>query len=575
MMTYQQAYEAWLASPVVDEQTKEELHALANNEEQKEYRFIKMLDFGTAGLRGLLGAGLNMMNIYTVRYTTQGLADLINGSGGQDRGVCIAYDSRNMSPEFAAEVAGVLAANGIKSFLFDELRPVPELSFALRELGCIAGINITASHNPKEYNGYKVYWEDGAQLPPNHAAQISARLKEIDIFEDVKVCSLEQAKADGWVTMLSTEMDDKYLAKVLEQSIGSEVVAQNADQFKIIYTPFHGAGYRLVPEVLKRMGMKHVLTVPSQMEINGNFPTVKSPNPEDKEGFTEAIRMAQEQNIDLIIGTDPDADRCGIVVRRLDGQYVTLSGNQVGVLLLDYLIRRRRELGTLADNSAVIKSIVTTNMAKAVCEKQGVTLMDVLTGFKFTGEKIKEFEQTGEYTYLFGFEESYGYLAGTYARDKDAIVASMLVCEMACWYRTQGKSLYEGMQDLYEAYGWFGEQVVSITMPGLDGLEKIKAVGVKLRKESIAELAGLKVSRVRDYLSGTITDMADGKSEPTGLPTSDVMYYELEEGSSLIVRPSGTEPKIKLYIMASAETQEACEQKKQMLVDAGKQLIGV
>ena len=575
MMTYQQAYEAWLASPVVDEQTKEELHALANNEEQKEYRFIKMLDFGTAGLRGLLGAGLNMMNIYTVRYTTQGLADLINGSGGQDRGVCIAYDSRNMSPEFAAEVAGVLAANGIKSFLFDELRPVPELSFALRELGCIAGINITASHNPKEYNGYKVYWEDGAQLPPNHAAQISARLKEIDIFEDVKVCSLEQAKADGWVTMLSTEMDDKYLAKVLEQSIGSEVVAQNADQFKIIYTPFHGAGYRLVPEVLKRMGMKHVLTVPSQMEINGNFPTVKSPNPEDKEGFTEAIRMAQEQNIDLIIGTDPDADRCGIVVRRLDGQYVTLSGNQVGVLLLDYLIRRRRELGTLADNSAVIKSIVTTNMAKAVCEKQGVTLMDVLTGFKFIGEKIKEFEQTGEYTYLFGFEESYGYLAGTYARDKDAIVASMLVCEMACWYRTQGKSLYEGMQDLYEAYGWFGEQVVSITMPGLDGLEKIKAVGVKLRKESIAELAGLKVSRVRDYLSGTITDMADGKSEPTGLPTSDVMYYELEEGSSLIVRPSGTEPKIKLYIMASAETQEACEQKKQMLVDAGKQLIGV
>ena len=575
MMTYQQAYEAWLASPVVDEQTKEELHALANNEEQKEYRFIKMLDFGTAGLRGLLGAGLNMMNIYTVRYTTQGLADLINGSGGQDRGVCIAYDSRNMSPEFAAEVAGVLAANGIKSFLFDELRPVPELSFALRELGCIAGINITASHNPKEYNGYKVYWEDGAQLPPNHAAQISARLKEIDIFEDVKVCSLEQAKADGWVTMLSTEMDDKYLAKVLEQSIGSEVVAQNADQFKIIYTPFHGAGYRLVPEVLKRMGMKHVLTVPSQMEINGNFPTVKSPNPEDKEGFTEAIRMAQEQNIDLIIGTDPDADRCGIVVRRLDGQYVTLSGNQVGVLLLDYLIRRRRELGTLADNSAVIKSIVTTNMAKAVCEKQGVTLMDVLTGFKFIGEKIKEFEQTGEYTYLFGFEESYGYLAGTYARDKDAIVASMLVCEMACWYRTQGKSLYEGMQDLYEAYGWFGEQVVSITMPGLDGLEKIKAVGVKLRKENIAELAGLKVSRVRDYLSGTITDMADGKSEPTGLPTSDVMYYELEEGSSLIVRPSGTEPKIKLYIMASAETQEACEQKKQMLVDAGKQLIGV
>lgn len=571
---YQQAYEKWLESPVVDEMTKQELRALANDEEQKKYRFIQMLDFGTAGLRGIMGAGLNMMNVYTVRYVTQGLADLVNSCGGAQRGVCIAYDSRHMSAEFSEEAACVLAANGIRSFLFDELRPTPELSFALRELGCIAGINITASHNPKEYNGYKVYWEDGAQLPPDHAAQVSNRLKQIDIFSDVKTCSFESAKQDGLVTMLGREMDDKYLSNVLAQAVDTDVIRRQAETFSIIYTPFHGAGYRLVPEVLRRLGMQHVITVPSQMEIDGDFPTVRSPNPEDRAGFTEAIGMAQERNIDLIIGTDPDADRCGIVVRRQDGQYVTLSGNQIGVLLLDYLIRRRRDLGCLPKNSAAIKSIVSTNMARAICERHGVTLMDVLTGFKFIGEKIKEFEQSGEYTYLFGFEESYGYLAGTYARDKDAVVAAMLITEMACWYSAQGKGLYEAMQSLYKEYGWYAEHVISVTMTGLDGLAKIQQACKSLRASKIDALAGIPVVRVRDYLNDTILDIRTGDVVPTGLPTSDVMFYELEDGSALIVRPSGTEPKIKLYVMACDADKDACENKKTALAEAGRALIG-
>ncbi len=573
-MTYQQAYEAWLNSPAVDEQTKQELRRLGSDERQKEYRFMKMLDFGTAGLRGILGAGLNMMNIYTVRYATQGLADLIIQCSGQERVVCIAYDSRHMSKEFAMEAACVLAANKIKSFLFDELRPTPELSFALRELGCIAGINITASHNPKEYNGYKVYWEDGAQLPPDHAAQISERLKQLDIFKDVHTCASKEAINGGWITMLGVEMDEKYLQNVLLQSVDAQVVRQCADQFQVIFTPFHGAGYRLVPEVLRRLGMKHVLTVPSQMVLDGDFPTVKSPNPEDKAGFYEAIDMAKAQDIDLIIGTDPDADRCGIVVRRGNGSYVTLSGNQVGVLLLDYLIRRRREKGTLPANSAVVKSIVTTNMAKAVCDKQGVTLIDVLTGFKFIGEKIKEFEHTGEYTYLFGFEESYGYLAGTYARDKDAVVAAMLICEMACWYRLSGKGLYEAVQDLYKIYGWYEEQVISLTMSGLDGLQKMKQIAAKLRDNYPSVLGGLNVLRVRDYLNGNITDMNTGEQTSTGLPASDVMFYELQGGSALIVRPSGTEPKIKLYIMACGEDAQNCANICKTLTEAGKQLVG-
>ena len=574
-MTELEEYQRWLTSEQVDTETKEELKALQNDPKELQYRFYKMLDFGTAGLRGVMGAGLNMMNIYTVRYATQGLADLILGCGGQDRGVAIAYDSRHRSKEFAKEAACTLAANGIRVYLFDELRPTPELSFAIRETGSIAGINVTASHNPKEYNGYKVYWEDGAQLPPDHAAQISGRLAEIDLFRDVKTCTLEEAVEKNLVTVLSREMDEKYLENVLAQSVGREAVEACAAGFKVVYTPFHGAGYRLVPEALRRLGLREILTVPQQMELDGAFPTVKNPNPEEKEGFRLAIALAKEAGCDLIIGTDPDADRVGIVVRDTAGEYRTMSGNQVGVLLLDYLIRRGRESGKLPQNAAAIKSIVSTDMAKAVCERQGVTLLNVLTGFKYIGEKIKEFEQTGEHTFLFGFEESYGYLAGTYARDKDAVVASMLIAEMACWYRLKRMSLYDAMQALYREYGWYDEQVVSVAMSGLSGLERIREAGERLRRNPPSELGGLAVSRIRDYLGGSVLDCSTGAQSPTGLPRSDVLFYELEDGSSLVVRPSGTEPKIKLYVLVKADSEGACAQKKERLAQAGKALLAL
>ncbi len=572
---YLENYKKWLESPYVDEQTKAELHALTDDEDIK-FRFIKMLDFGTAGLRGTMGAGLNMMNVYTVRYTTQGLADLIEVSGdaAKKRGVAIAYDSRNNSELFSKEVACVLAANGIKAYLFDELRPTPELSFALRENGCIAGVNVTASHNPKQYNGYKVYWEDGAQLPPDHAKQISERLTQIDIFKDVKTMDFEDAKKVGLIEMMGREMDEKYLEKVLEQSVCGDIVKELSDTFKVIYTPFHGAGYRLVPEMLKRLGFKHIITVPEQMVIDGNFPTVKSPNPEDKAGFTRAIEMAREQDIDLIIGTDPDADRAGIVVRNNAGEYVTLSGNQVGVLLLDFIIRCRKEMGTFPPNAAAVKSIVSTNMAKAVCDKNGVKMFDVLTGFKFIGEKIKEFEASGEYTYIFGFEESYGYLSGTYARDKDAVNASLLIAEMACWYKKQGKSLYDAMQEMYDTYGNYLESVVSITMTGLDGLERMKETGVKLRANAPTDIAGLKVLKIRDYQNGYITDTQTLEKTETGLPSSDVLFYELENDCSLVIRPSGTEPKIKFYITAKADSAKACEKITENIKTAAEKLIG-
>ena len=571
---YLENYKKWIDSPFVDEMTKKELKSITDDEDIK-FRFIKMLDFGTAGLRGTMGAGLNMMNVYTVRYTTQGLADLI-AEGGDDakkRGVAIAYDSRNNSPLFAKEVACVLAGNGIKAYLFDELRPTPELSFALREKGCIAGVNVTASHNPKEYNGYKVYWEDGAQLPPDHAKKISDILARTDIFEDVKTADFEASKANGLIEMMGHEMDEKYLSNVLNQSVCGDIVKELADTFKIIYTPFHGAGYRLVPEMLHRLGFKHIITVPEQMVIDGNFPTVKSPNPEDKAGFAKAIEMAREQDIDLIIGTDPDADRAGVIVRNNAGEYVTLSGNQIGVLLLDFIIRCRKEMGTFPTNAAAVKSIVSTNMAKAVCDVNGVTMFDVLTGFKFIGEKIKEFEESGNHTYIFGFEESYGYLSGTYARDKDAVNAALLIAEMACWYKKQGKSLYDAMQEMYETYGNYLETVVSVTMKGLDGLERIKAVGVKLRANAPTEIAGLKVLKVRDYQSGYITDTVTGEKMPTGLPSSDVLFYELENECSLVIRPSGTEPKIKFYITVKADTQKECAKITKEIQSAAEELI--
>lgn len=574
-MSYQENYEKWMSSPCVDEGTKKELREIRGKEDEIRERFTSMLDFGTAGLRGIMRAGLNGMNIYTVRYATQGLANLINCCGeDKSGGVTITFDSRNNSPLFAREAAGVLAANGIHVNTFETLRPTPELSFALRETRSIAGINITASHNTKEYNGYKVYWSDGAQLPPEHAEEVSAQLRKIDIFDDVKTVPFAEAEKTGMVTMLGSEMDENYLSKVLEQSVGRKYVDQVAEDFTIIYTPFHGTGYRLVPEVLHRLGMKHVLTVKEQMLIDGNFPTVKSPNPEYVEGFSLAISLAKKNNVDLIIGTDPDGDRCGIVVKNGDS-YETLSGNQIGVLLLDYLIQVRREQGILAPNSAAVKSIVSTTMANRICQANGIKLFETLTGFKYIGEKIKEFEASGEYTFLFGFEESNGYLAGTYARDKDAVVASMLIAEMACWYKLQGMNLYEAMQALYEKYGYYCEKVASHVAEGLDGSSRMAKKMEELRKNPPKAFGGLSVEKVRDYETGMITDLASGEKGPTGLPQSNVLFYALEDGCSAVIRPSGTEPKIKLYVMTRGKDRKEAASREEAVMDSGNVLLDI
>lgn len=556
-MDYRKEYERWLASDVVDEATKEELRAIAGDEKEIEGRFSKLLDFGTAGLRGIMCAGLFGMNVYTVRYATQGLADLVNSSSEAGKsGVTISYDSRNNSDLFAREAAGVLAANGIHVYFFESLRPTPELSFALRETNSIAGINITASHNPKEYNGYKVYWADGAQLPPEHAAQVADSMRKSDIFEDVKVMDFEKACEAGFVTVLGEEMDEQYLARVLEQSASATAVKEAAD-FKLIYTPLHGTGYKLVPEVLSRLGARNIITVPEQMIIDGDFPTVKSPNPDNIATFNLAIELAKEHDANLIIGTDPDGDRCGAVVRNGD-EFIMLTGNQLGVLLLDYLITARKEAGTLASNSAAVKSVVSTPMANVICKANGVTAVDVLTGFKYIGEKIKEWEANGEHTFLFGFEESNGYLSGTYARDKDAIVASMLLCEMACYYACKDMTLFEVLQAMYRKYGCFKEETLSIQFEGFDASDKMAAVMKRLRDEPPAAI-GFPIERIRDYSTGLITDVATSETEPTGLPAANMLFYELAGGSKAIVRPSGTEPKVKLYLMAQGGDAEGCD----------------
>lgn len=548
-MSYTIEYERWLSK--TDPATQEELKAVAARQDELENRFGTMLEFGTAGLRGIMAAGLNRMNVYTVRQATQGLANVIAAQGqeAKDRGVAIAYDCRNHSREFAQETARVLAAAGIHSYLFDELRPTPELSFAIRELNCIAGVNVTASHNPKEYNGYKVYWEDGAQLGPEKAAEVLKQIRESDIFSDVHVMDFAAAQAQGLICTIGAEIDEKFMKNVLEQAACPEAVAAVADTFKIIYTPFHGTGYRLVPEVLRRAGFKHILPVKEQMKPDGNFPTVKSPNPEEKEGFTIAIQMAKKEGIDLIIGTDPDADRVGIVVRDGAGEYVSLTGNQVGILLCDYIISAKKERSTLPANGAVVSTIVSTAMIDAICRQNQITLFRVLTGFKFIGEKIKEFEASGAHTFLLGFEESYGYLAGTYARDKDAVVGSMLIAEMAAWYKNKGITLFEALQALYEKYGYYAERTVSIKMEGFNAADRMRELMVHLRAETPAEIAGVKVVAERDYLKGTRQVVGQQGTEPTGLPQSNVLYYELADGNTVIVRPSGTEPKVKLYLL--------------------------
>lgn len=574
-MDWMKEYERWLKSPLITDSYRRELEALSGNESEIEARFGSLLEFGTAGLRGILGAGLSRMNIYTVRQATQGLANLIVSEGREavNRGVAIAYDCRHMSKEFALEAASVLAAAGIRSFVFDELRPTPELSFTIRELNCIAGINITASHNPKEYNGYKVYWEDGAQLSPTNADKVLKEIRKSDIFDDVKTMPLKDAEDKGLVTYIGKEIDEKYLSKVLEQSVGGDEVKRAGKNFKIVYTPFHGAGYKLVPEVLHRLGFQNIICVPEQMICDGDFPTVKSPNPEDKEGFAIAIELAKKENVDLIIGTDPDSDRVGIVIRNRNGEYVSLTGNQVGVLLTDYIIAARRQNGTLPDNAAVVTSIVSTRMTEEICRQNNVKLFNVLTGFKFFGEKIKEFESSGSNTYIFGFEESYGYLAGTYARDKDAVVASMLIAEMAVWYKNRNMTLYDAIDALYRKYGYYAERTVSLKITGSNAQERMKNMMAALREEAPREINGVKVTAVRDYLSGERVVLTTGEKTSTGLASSNVIYYELEDGNYVVVRPSGTEPKVKLYFLISGKDSNETARLLDSYEDAMRKLL--
>ena len=575
-MNYMENYNKWLQSAYVDEETKKELQGIADDEKEIEERFYTNLAFGTGGLRGIIGAGTNRMNKYTVRKATQGLASYIlkQGNAAAERGVAIACDSRFKSDEFAMEAAKVLAANGVQAYIFDELRPTPELSFAVRELGAIAGIVITASHNPAKYNGFKAYWEDGGQLPPESADVVLEFINTLDIFADVNVMDEQEAKAKGLIKIIGEEIDEKYLSKVKEQSINPEVVAAVADDFKIIYTPFHGSGNKLVRRILDMIGMKNVVIVKEQELPDPAFSTVKSPNPEEKEGFTLAIELAKKENVDLIIATDPDCDRVGIVVRNNEGEYVTFSGNQTGVLLTEYVLSQKKEKGTLPANGAIIKTIVTTDMAKAVAQHYDIEIIDVLTGFKFIGEKIKEFEEAGNNKqYIFGFEESYGYLAGTYARDKDAVVASMLIAEMAAWYKSRGMSLYDGLQELYKKYGVYVESLKSITLEGKEGIEKIKSIMQMLRKDTPKEINGVKVTALRDYELKKKVDLLNDTEEAIDLPKSDVLFFEMEDKSWFVVRPSGTEPKIKIYFSVVADTLQAAESKMAQFKDAVSALI--
>jgi len=545
-------WDLWLSSEKVDKKTKQEIGEMS--EEEKEARFRGFLSFGTAGLRGQMGVGLDRMNIYTVRHVTQALAETLFAPKNGSRGVVIAYDCRHQSREFAWESAAALAANGIPCFLFDDLRPTPELSFAVRRLQADGGINITASHNPKEYNGYKVYDADGAQISPEQARAVSEKMERLDILDGVRTCS--PALRDKWVTLLGEQMDEQYLDQVLKQSLGGDTVREAGDSFPLVYTPFHGAGRSLVPQVLRRLGLKKVFTVEEQMIPDGSFPTVKSPNPEEKEGFALAVKLARQKGAGLIIGTDPDADRVGVMVEQ-DGEFVPLTGNQVGVLLIDYLIKRRREQGKLPHNAAVIKSIVSTPMADAVCASAGVSLVNVLTGFKFIGEKMEEWERTGERTYLFGFEESCGYLAGTHARDKDGVEASMLIAEMSCYYQKQGMSLLDGLARLYETYGWYAERVLSLAIPDAGGVTR------RLRTDPPETVGGYAVLHIRDYLNGL-----------NGLPPSDLLFLDMA-GAGLAVRPSGTEPKVKIYVTARGKSREESDEICRRLTDAAPGLCGI
>ena len=560
-MNYQETYQEWLNNPYFDEATKEELKNIQDDDNEIKERFYSDLAFGTAGLRGIIGAGINRMNIYVVRKATQGLADYILEQGTDKKRVAIAFDSRHMSPEFADEAALCLAANGIKAYIFESLRPTPELSFAVRYYNCIAGINITASHNPPEYNGYKVYWEDGAQFTPPHDKGVTAKVNAVTDISKVKTMSREDAVSAGLYEVIGSEVDDAYIAEVEKQVHNQDAINQMASKLKIVYTPLHGTGNLPVRRVLKDLGFQNVYVVPEQELPDGAFPTVSYPNPESKEAFELGLKLAREKDADLVLATDPDADRLGVYVKdSKTGDYIALTGNMSGSLLCEYVLSQKKAInGSLPDDGAVVKSIVTTNLVDAVAEGYGVNLIEVLTGFKFIGQQMLNFENTGKGTYLFGLEESYGCLIGTYARDKDAVSATVALCEAAAYYMTQGKTLWDAMTDMYEKYGYYLDKVKALEFAGLDGAEKIQNMLKSLRENPPKEIGGLKVLKSRDYQNDTITDLTTGETVPTGLPASNVLYYELENNAWLCVRPSGTEPKIKFYYGVKGSSMEDAE----------------
>ncbi len=547
-MEYRERYEGWLNDPYFDEATKEELRSIAEDDNEVKERFYKDLEFGTAGLRGIIGAGTNRMNIYTVRKATQGLANYIISKDGQKKGVAIAFDSRRMSPEFADEAALCLGANGIKAYVFESLRPTPELSYAVRSLGCIAGINITASHNPPEYNGYKVYWEDGAQITPPHDKGIMDEVKAVVDYSTVKTMGLEDAKAAGVYEVIGAAVDDGYIAELKKQVIHQDSIDAVGKELKIVYSPLHGTGNIPARRILKELGFENVYVVKEQELPDGEFPTVSYPNPEAKEAFELGLRLAKEVDADLVLATDPDADRLGVYVKDAkSGEYKVLTGNMSGCLLADYEIGQRKALKGLPDDGCLIKTIVTSNLADAIAKGYGIGLIEVLTGFKFIGQQILGFETTGKGSYLFGFEESYGCLIGTHARDKDAIVATMALCEAAAYYKTQGKTLWDAMVDMYDKYGYYKDDIQSITLKGIEGLQKIQEILETLRKNPPTEVGGYQVVKARDYQAETVKDIATGDVTGTGLPKSNVLYYDLTDDAWLCVRPSGTEPKVKFY----------------------------
>ena len=562
-MDYMKEYQKWLDSGVLTDAEVQELKAIADDPKEIESRFYGPLEFGTAGLRGTMKMGLHQMNVYVIRHATQGFANVIcaEGEEAKRRGVAIAMDCRLNGEAFSKAAAEVCAANGIHVRIFDALRPTPELSFAVRYYGCQAGINVTASHNPKEYNGYKVYWEDGAQLPPHHAAAIADQLAKIDIFKDIKRMDYDEAVSQGLIEVIGEETDEAFLKEVMAMVTDPDAIPAVADSFKLVYTPFHGCGHKLVPEALKRAGMKHILCVPEQMVIDGNFPTVVSPNPENPEGFYLAVELAKKNDVSFIVGTDPDSDRVGIMVRDGQGEYQVVTGNQTGVLLLDYLLGAMERTGKLPKNAVALKSIVSTEMAKAVAESYGAKCFDTFTGFKFLAEKKNQLEETGEGKVIFSFEESYGYMVGDYVRDKDAVTASLLLAEMAAHYAAKGMTVLDALQSLYEKYGFYGEKTFNLVMPGLDGLADMAKLMKSLRETPPAEISGVKVAQFKDYSNGTVVDCASGEKSAMELSGSNVLRYEMADGTSLIVRPSGTEPKIKVYVLTKGDDMAQRDEK--------------